>query len=245
MAKKKAKEKLAPIPRPTKRQREPGPTGRRDPGSTPPTAPDLSRIAEPLRPLAVPIDTLHFDPANAVTHDEANLDGIRGSLAVYGQVKPIVVRRANNVVIAGNGTLAAALSLGWTHLAAVFVEMDGATAAGYAIADNRTSDLHTWDKEALDKLLREVSTGNDERLDAMLSELAKEKKLVPDDENEGSNGTNDDAADAAEDADTADQQLQLLVICQSAEQQAELLERFTSEGLECRALSSGAAASQE
>jgi ParB-like chromosome segregation protein Spo0J len=84
----------------------------------------------------------------------------------------VVVRKDSGVVIAGNGTLQAALALGWTHLAAFYVEMDAATAAGFAIADNSTSDLAEWDKDALDKLLREVSTKNDERLDAMFAELA-------------------------------------------------------------------------
>src|SRR5262249_42038616 len=47
---------------------------------------------------------------------------------------------------------------------------------------NRTSDLHSWDKEALDKLLRDVNTANDERLDQMLSDLEEQKKLYPADE---------------------------------------------------------------
>ncbi len=142
-------------------------------------APDLSRIAESLRPLAVVIGDLLPDPANARLHPEKNIEGIKGSLHVYGQRKPVVVNRRTGTVEAGNGTLQAALALGWTHLAAVYVDDDPATAAGFAIADNRTSDLSTFDKDALDKLLREVNTGNDERLDAMLSELATEVGIVP------------------------------------------------------------------
>lgn len=49
----------------------------------------------------------------------------------------MVARKDSGVVIAGNGTLKAALALGWQHLAAVYVDMDAATAAGFAIADNR------------------------------------------------------------------------------------------------------------
>ena len=136
--------------------------------------PDLSHIAESLRPLAVPIDSLTLDPANARLHDIKNLDAISGSLTVYGQQKPVVVRRETGVVVAGNGTVAAARALGWTHLAAVVSDMDAATAAGFSVADNRASDLSYFDGPALDKLLREVSTGGDERLDAMLAELASE-----------------------------------------------------------------------
>jgi hypothetical protein len=144
-------------------------------------APDLSHIVEGLHALAVPCDSLAFDPANARVHDEPNLEAIRGSLTVYRQCKPIVVRRDTNVVVAGNGTLQALLSLGKSYVAAVFVDMDAATAAGFSIADNRTSDLSEFDRDALDKLLREVNTANDERLDAMLASLAEDMKLIPGD----------------------------------------------------------------
>jgi len=50
---------------------------------------------------------LHLDPSNARNHPTKNLDAIKGSLAKFGQQKPIVIDK-NNVVIAGNGTLEAA-----------------------------------------------------------------------------------------------------------------------------------------
>ena len=143
-----------------------------------PAEPDLSHITEQLRPFAVLVGNLNFDPANARTHDEPNLDAIRGSLAVYGQRKPVVVNKRTNAVEAGNGTLQAALSLGWSHVAAIYVDDDAATAAGFSIADNRSSELAGWDAAALKSLMGVVSTGNDERLDAMLADLAKAEKLL-------------------------------------------------------------------
>lgn len=137
---------------------------------------DPTKIVESLQPLAVTINDLIVDPANAMSHSQENLDAIRGSLRVYGQRKPIVVNRRNNVVEAGNGTLTAARSLGWQRIAVVFVDDDPAVAAGFAIADNRTAQLAEWDEEALDKLLREVETG-DEDLQEMLAKLAKEEDL--------------------------------------------------------------------
>lgn len=118
--------------------------------------PDLSHIAEPLRALATPMASLAPDPANARLHPERNLTAVEASLRVYGQRKPIVVRKAGMVVTAGNGTLEAAKRLGWTHLAAVVVDDDPITATGYAIADNRTAELATWDEVALLKLLQEL-----------------------------------------------------------------------------------------
>lgn len=145
--------------------------------------PDLSYIAEQLRPLATPVDDLVPDPANARTHGDANLTAIKASLRVYGQRKPVVVNRRNGVVEAGNGTLQAARALKWTHLAVVFVDDDPSTAAGYAISDNRTAELADWDDAALGLLLREIDTG-DVDLQAMLSKLAEDEDLIPKDEPE-------------------------------------------------------------
>jgi ParB-like chromosome segregation protein Spo0J len=132
---------------------------------------DLAHISECLRPLAVPCDSLVLDPANARKHNLPNLEAIKGSLATYGQRKPVVARRDTRTVIAGNGTLEAARELGWTHLAVVFTDDDPVTAAGFAIADNRTAELAEWDGEALDRLLREVRV-DDERLQQMFADLA-------------------------------------------------------------------------
>jgi hypothetical protein len=137
-----------------------------------PAAPDLSHIAEPLRGLAVPCADLLLDPANARRHPERNLEAIKGSLRVYGQRKPVVVNRRTGAIEAGNGTLQAALALGWSHLAVVYVDDDPMTAAGFAIADNRTAELAEWDRKALDKLLGEIKT-NDPLLDQMLLDLGR------------------------------------------------------------------------
>lgn len=105
-----------------------------------------------LLPLAMPIDEIHLDPANARTGH--NVERIAGSLALYGQRKPIVVNRNEaNKTEAGNGTLQAARSLGWTHVAAVLVEDEPSVAIGFAIADNRTAELSRWDYEALQTLV--------------------------------------------------------------------------------------------
>jgi hypothetical protein len=110
-------------------------------------------IAEQLRPLVVPIADLNLDPANARVHGEKNLAAIRASLAQFGQRKPIVVQRQGMIVRAGNGTVTAARALGWTEIAAVVIDDDNATAAQFAIADNRSAELAVWDPDVLATLL--------------------------------------------------------------------------------------------
>src|SRR5512143_3461487 len=113
---------------------------------------ELTHIAEALHPLAVPIDSLHEDPANArVGHDLAR---IAASLQAYGQRKPIVANRLQDGKIeAGNGTYRAARQLGWTHVAVVFVDDDPATAAAFGMADNRVAEFSEWDEDIFRELL--------------------------------------------------------------------------------------------
>lgn len=126
--------------------------------------PNLDHIAEPLRGLAVAVDTLVLDPANARLHGEQNLASIKASLQRFGQRQPVVVQREGSIVRAGNGRVMAAKALGWSHMAALVVDEDSVQATAYAIADNRTSDLAEWDDEALTRLLKELPT--DLRIDA-------------------------------------------------------------------------------
>lgn len=120
------------------------------------------RIAPALQSLAVPIKSLVPDPMNARLHPERNLEAIKESLVLYGQVKPLVVRKSNNVVVAGNGTLECAKALGWTEIAVTYVDMNEGEAAGFGLADNRSAELAKWDFETvalLDKLIQEAGGG--------------------------------------------------------------------------------------
>ena len=101
----------------------------------------------------IPISSLIPDPNNARQHDDKNLSAIKGSLAKFGQQKPIVIDD-KNVVIAGNGTLDSAKELGWTEIACVRSDLKTITEkTAFALADNRTSELANWDMEVLGKEL--------------------------------------------------------------------------------------------
>ncbi len=89
---------------------------------------------------------------NARLHPEKNLEAIKGSLTKFGQQKPIVIDK-KNIVVAGNGTLAAAKALGWKDINAVVTELDDLNKAAFALADNRTSELAEWDSDILKESL--------------------------------------------------------------------------------------------
>jgi len=104
----------------------------------------------------VAIESLNLDPNNARRHSKKNLDAISASLNKFGQRKPIVVH--NGVVIAGNGTLEAAKSLGWNEISITRCpdNWDADTAMAYALADNRSSELAEWGDDVLAAQLKEL-----------------------------------------------------------------------------------------
>jgi DNA modification methylase len=103
------------------------------------------------------IADLQLDPQNARLHSQKNLDAIKASLTKFGQRKPIVIT-GEGLVLAGNGTLEAAKSLGWDHIDVTItpVDWDLNTARAYALADNRTAELAEWDENVLAKQLLEL-----------------------------------------------------------------------------------------
>ena len=93
---------------------------------------------------------LTLDPNNARKHSDKSIEAVADSLRVFGLQKPIVID-SKNMVVAGNGTLQAALMLGWDSIQAVRIPDDWSPemVTAFAIADNRTAELSEWDKQVL------------------------------------------------------------------------------------------------
>lgn len=109
-----------------------------------------------MKVLTKAISELQLDPNNARKHSDKNLSAIAESLKQFGQRKPIVVHRG--IVIAGNGTLDAAKTLGWNEIVVTEVpdDWDNEKAKAYALADNRSAELAEWDESTLAKQLLEL-----------------------------------------------------------------------------------------
>jgi hypothetical protein len=123
-------------------------------------------IHESLQSLAYPIEKLELLPGNPRKGD---VDSVVKSYKKFGQRKPIVARMRPDSdvaeVLAGNTQLKAARRLEWDKIAVVLVDDDDATAAGFALADNRTHDLGEYLDEELAAMIAMVED-DDELLDA-------------------------------------------------------------------------------
>lgn len=164
----------------------------------------------------VPIDSLSPDPANARKHGQRNLDAIIASLRRFGQQKPIVVD-SRGIVRAGNGQLAAAKSLGWTHVKIVRSDLPATELTAYAIADNRVAELAEWDAEVLAGLLSNPELGDVGFTDEELKQFV------------------DDATTAKHvESSEIHETFEVVVECRDEGEQKQLYERLTAEGLSCR-----------
>lgn len=145
---------------------------------------NLSNIPDTLRELVVPIDQLRPYRKNP---REGDVTLIADSLRRHGQYRPVVAnRRSGGEVLAGNHTLKAALSLGWTELAVSWVDVDDERAARIVLIDNRASDVAGYDESLLAEVLSELpdldGTGwSDKDLAALLAGEEPVRLTDPDD----------------------------------------------------------------
>jgi ParB-like chromosome segregation protein Spo0J len=113
----------------------------------------------------IAIADLSQDPANARVHPERNLAAITASLRRFGQQTPIVIDKSN-VVRKGNGTLQAAIAMGWDSIDCIRTELTSSDAIAYAIADNRSSELAELDDDVLAAQLQGLLTDDEALLEA-------------------------------------------------------------------------------
>lgn len=130
----------------------------------------------------VALDALREDPANVRRHNPRNLAAIRGSLQRFGQRGRAVVAKRDGTVIAGNGLLAAAHELGWSHVDVHYADdLEGEEARAFAIADNRAGELSFFDEAQLAEQLAAMSPDLVELIGFDAGDLADLSGAVPQD----------------------------------------------------------------
>lgn len=166
------------------------------------------------------VDDLTLDPNNARKHNQKNLDAIAKSLQKFGQQKPIVITQ-DNVVVAGNGTLEAARAIGWKGINCVRIpaDWDEELIKAFALADNRTAELASWDSSILLDQLRELDVSGWDV---------------------GSLGFGNFDLKTKEEIETGLQELgeryEVVIECEDENEQTALLLRLSQEGLRVKAI---------
>jgi hypothetical protein len=103
-----------------------------------------------LKIRAVPIDSIEPHPDNP---RRGNVEAIADSLRRFGQMRPVLVQKSRQRIMAGHHTWLAAKELGWDTIEITERDVDDQTAEAYMVADNRLSDISTNDDAALMQLL--------------------------------------------------------------------------------------------
>lgn len=105
-----------------------------------------SKIAPELEMFRRPIGDAKLHPDNVRKH---SIEKIAQSLEAHGQRALIIVHVETGYIVKGNGTQTAAQLLGWTETAQVWQSMSDEEAMAFLYADNRASDLATYDRKKL------------------------------------------------------------------------------------------------
>jgi DNA modification methylase len=115
---------------------------------------------DPARNLRVEwlaISELKPDPRNPKQHSARQIRQIADSIKTFGCLVPVLIDR-DNKILAGHGRMRALRRLGWVEVPVIRVEhLTPETARAFSIADNRLTELSTWDDRLLGEILHELS----------------------------------------------------------------------------------------
>lgn len=175
----------------------------------------------------IPVGDLALLPGNP---REGDVGAVSESMRVNGVYQPIIVNKGTHTgrpfeVIAGNHRAQAAQQLGHDTIPAVILDVGEEQATRIALADNRTSDLATYNDDALALMLQQLpdltGTGYDgDDLDQLL------RSLEPADDDPVDSGTEEDYAE----------KWQIVVDCDGEADQEKVYSMLQKEGYSCRVL---------
>lgn len=168
-------------------------------------------------------DQLLANPRNWRIHPKAQQDALAGVLDQVGWVQDIIVNQRSGHVVDGHARVAIAISRNEPSVPVVYVDLSEDEEALILATLDPLSAMAATDREQLDALLQEVSTG-DAAVQAMLDQLAQDAGVVP------------PSVDLPAGVDQIEVHHLIIVQCRDEAHQAELLGLFSEEGLECRAL---------
>lgn len=101
-----------------------------------------------------PIDAVRPHPRNP---REGDVGAIHESIEANGFYGSILAQKSTGHILAGNHRHQAAMQQGATHIPVTWVDVDDDHALRILLADNRTNDRATYDKNELETILKELA----------------------------------------------------------------------------------------
>lgn len=171
----------------------------------------------------LPLDSLRAWERNPKRHPEEQIRDLMRSITRFGWGAPILARM-NGEVVAGHGRLEAAKRLGLKTVPVRRLNLDPTEASLLALADNRLTEVGTWDDAAVAALLAEAAADGvdvaglgwtDQEIEKLLGEKEAREKTNP---------------------ELLGMTYNVMITCRDEQHQAELIERLEQEGEKCRPL---------
>lgn len=175
-----------------------------------------------------PVDDITPYERNPRKNDQA-VDAVAKSIEQFGFKQPIVVD-TDGVIVVGHTRWKAAKQLGLAKVPVhVAADLTPEQAKAYRVADNRTSDLSAWDEDAALKEIEEIIAGlDDDEAAALYEDLAAELSGGP--------SKKGDESKKGSTQSLGDIEHKIIVNCRDEDHQAELLDKFDADGLDCKAM---------
>lgn len=163
---------------------------------------------------------------------QGDIGAIYESIQSNGFYGAVVVQRSTGYILAGNHRFQAAVESGIAEVPVAWVDVDDDRARRILLADNRTNDMASYDDAALADLLKRVLTETDtlagtgyepEDLDDLIKRVEGDAYKM-------------EQVTAPDQVKDLIHRYEIIIECDSEEQQVAYLERLTEQGYRCKAL---------
>ena len=127
------------------------------PSARPPQRNTGVKQARPLQCVVRPLAALKLYQGNPREHSAKQIKQIAHSIETFGFNVPVLIDGAEQV-IAGHGRVLACRHLGWTDVPTIQLDhLSPMQARAFMLADNRLTDLSSWNDVLLAETLRDLS----------------------------------------------------------------------------------------
>ena len=129
------------------------------------------------------VDQLLANPLNFRLHPDNQQQALAGAIDDIGFIRSVTVNQRTGRVVDGHLRVTLAARSGVETLPVEYVDLDEAEEAQALLSLDPIAAMAASDKAKLDELMRAVQS-DDERVQAMISEIAEKQGIIPVDEND-------------------------------------------------------------